>query len=81
MSLEGAGVHQAAADGVPFVSLKMWVLNGDENSLSPVSRGALSACDASQGVPGCIQQLRAARLEIWVLTGDKVETAVNICCH
>jgi P-type E1-E2 ATPase len=31
-----------------------------------------------QGVPECIERLRAAGLRIWVLTGDKVETAINI---
>jgi P-type E1-E2 ATPase len=31
-----------------------------------------------QGVPECIERLRAGGLRIWVLTGDKVETAINI---
>lgn len=31
-----------------------------------------------KGVPECIERLRAAGLRIWVLTGDKVETATNI---
>lgn len=31
-----------------------------------------------QGVPECIERLQAAGLRIWVLTGDKVETAINI---
>lgn len=29
-------------------------------------------------MPECIEQLRAAGLKIWVLTGDKVETAINV---
>jgi len=31
-----------------------------------------------EGVPRCIDSLRRAGLRIWLLTGDKVETAVNI---
>lgn len=30
------------------------------------------------GVPHCIDALRRAGLRVWVLTGDKIETAVNI---
>ncbi|GMI14936.1 hypothetical protein TrLO_g10401 [Triparma laevis f. longispina] len=30
------------------------------------------------GVPGCIADLAKAGIKIWVLTGDKVETAINI---
>ena len=30
------------------------------------------------GVPECIAQLAAAQIKIWVLTGDKEETAINI---
>ncbi len=30
------------------------------------------------GVPECISSLRRAGIKVWVLTGDKVETAVNI---
>ncbi|CAD6185637.1 unnamed protein product [Caenorhabditis auriculariae] len=30
------------------------------------------------GVPECIHSLREAGIRVWVLTGDKVETAVNI---
>jgi len=37
-----------------------------------------AASTLPQGVPECIEQLRAAGLKIWVLTGDKVETAINI---
>ncbi|KAL2234943.1 putative phospholipid-transporting ATPase 9 [Sesamum indicum] len=31
-----------------------------------------------QGVPECIDKLAQAGLKIWVLTGDKMETAINI---
>lgn len=30
------------------------------------------------GVPQCIEDLRKAGIKIWVLTGDKLETAINI---
>ncbi|KAG1384199.1 hypothetical protein G6F61_000673 [Rhizopus arrhizus] len=31
-----------------------------------------------EGVPDCIENLRKAGIKIWVLTGDKLETAINI---
>ncbi|KAF0478018.1 phospholipid-translocating P-type ATPase [Gigaspora margarita] len=31
-----------------------------------------------EGVPECIERLRGAGIKIWVLTGDKLETAINI---
>lgn len=31
-----------------------------------------------EGVPQCIKDLRRAGIKIWVLTGDKLETAINI---
>lgn len=31
-----------------------------------------------QGVPECIASLAKADIKIWVLTGDKQETAINI---
>jgi phospholipid-translocating ATPase len=31
-----------------------------------------------EGVPECIERLQRAGLRIWVLTGDKLETAINI---
>jgi len=31
-----------------------------------------------EGVPQCIKQLAAAGIKLWVLTGDKMETAINI---
>lgn len=30
------------------------------------------------GVPECIAALRAAGIVVWVLTGDKPETAINV---
>lgn len=30
------------------------------------------------GVPACIDILQRAGIKIWVLTGDKIETAINI---
>lgn len=30
------------------------------------------------GVEGCIEDLKLAGVRLWVLTGDKVETAINI---
>ena len=32
----------------------------------------------SQKVPQCLDRLAQAGLKIWVLTGDKMETAINI---
>uniref|UniRef100_A0A5S6QGZ7 Phospholipid-transporting ATPase n=1 Tax=Trichuris muris TaxID=70415 RepID=A0A5S6QGZ7_TRIMR len=41
--------------------------------------GATAVEDRLQpGVPECIQALRSAGINVWVLTGDKTETAVNI---
>ena len=31
-----------------------------------------------EGVPSCIETLSRAGIKIWVLTGDKMETAINI---
>lgn len=31
-----------------------------------------------QGVGDCIEQLAEAGIKLWVLTGDKMETAINI---
>jgi phospholipid-translocating ATPase len=43
----------------------------------------LSGCTAiedklQEGVPECIDSLARAGLKLWVLTGDKLETAINI---
>ncbi|CAF4826656.1 unnamed protein product [Rotaria sp. Silwood2] len=46
--------------------------------------GATAIEDKLQdGVPQCIERLARAGIKIWVLTGDKIETAYNIglsCC-
>ncbi|CAM8894152.1 unnamed protein product [Rhodiola kirilowii] len=48
-----------------------------ENDL--ILLGATAVEDKLQeGVPGCIDKLAQAGIKIWVLTGDKMETAVNI---
>ena len=31
-----------------------------------------------ESVPGCVERLRGAGLKVWMLTGDKAETAINI---
>ena len=31
-----------------------------------------------EGVPACIETLFRAGIKVWVLTGDKMETAINI---
>ena len=33
---------------------------------------------AQDGVPACLQDLSQAGIKVWVLTGDKVETAISI---
>ena len=41
--------------------------------------GATAVEDKLQdGVPACLQALAAAGIKVWVLTGDKVETAISI---
>jgi phospholipid-translocating P-type ATPase (flippase) len=41
--------------------------------------GATAIEDKLQdGVPDCIAKLRAADMNVWMLTGDKMETAINI---
>lgn len=51
--------------------------NSIEQNLTLV--GATAIEDKLQdGVPETISQLRAAGIKIWVLTGDKIETAINI---
>lgn len=41
--------------------------------------GATAVEDKLQnGVPDCIDKLAQAGIKIWVLTGDKMETAINI---
>ena len=44
-----------------------------------LSSGATGIEDRLQdGVPDTIQSLREAGMKVWVLTGDKKETAINV---
>ncbi|KAK6125049.1 hypothetical protein DH2020_041227 [Rehmannia glutinosa] len=54
-----------------------WISDKMERDLILV--GATAVEDKLQkGVPQCIDKLAQAGLKIWVLTGDKMETAINI---
>lgn len=47
--------------------------------MSPIAPGATGIEDRLQeGVPDTVAALREAGIQLWVLTGDKQETAVNI---
>lgn len=35
-------------------------------------------CGVQDGVPDCLEALGNAGIKVWVLTGDKVETAISI---
>ncbi|CAO3630552.1 unnamed protein product [Cunninghamella blakesleeana] len=51
----------------------------DEMEYGLTLLGATAIEDKLQeGVPQCIEDLRRAGIKIWVLTGDKLETAINI---
>ncbi|CAG8523705.1 7802_t:CDS:2 [Cetraspora pellucida] len=51
----------------------------DEIERELILLGATAIEDKLQeGVPDCIASLRSAGIKIWVLTGDKLETAINI---
>ncbi|KAI3654342.1 hypothetical protein MP228_001061 [Amoeboaphelidium protococcarum] len=51
----------------------------DEVETKLVLLGATAIEDKLQdGVPKCIQDLSNAGIKIWVLTGDKLETAINV---
>lgn len=51
----------------------------DEMERQLVLLGATAIEDKLQeGVPQCIEDLRHAGIKVWVLTGDKLETAINI---
>lgn len=43
-----------------------------------ISKGAHSVSQTQKQVPECIDKLAQAGLKIWLLTGDKKETAVNV---
>ncbi|WOK93870.1 hypothetical protein Cni_G02571 [Canna indica] len=71
-----------------FLKAKTTIGHGREAELERVSEliekelvlvGATAVEDKLQkGVPQCIDKLAQAGLKIWVLTGDKMETAINI---
>ncbi|MED6211369.1 Phospholipid-transporting ATPase 3 [Stylosanthes scabra] len=48
-----------------------------ENGLTLIGCTAIED-KLQEGVPGCIATLQRAGIKIWVLTGDKIETAINI---
>ncbi|CAO3598046.1 unnamed protein product [Absidia cylindrospora] len=51
----------------------------DELEQHLILLGATAIEDKLQeGVPQCIEDLRHAGIKVWVLTGDKLETAINI---
>lgn len=67
----GDGIH------TPSGSEGMW--GGGSHTLLHIWPGATGIEDRLQdGVPETIAKLRQAGLQIWVLTGDKQETAINI---
>ncbi|KAK7322490.1 hypothetical protein VNO77_25871 [Canavalia gladiata] len=53
------------------------VSNIVENNLSILGASAIED-KLQQGVPEAIESLRAAGIKVWVLTGDKQETAISI---
>ncbi|XP_072978047.1 probable phospholipid-transporting ATPase 4 [Typha angustifolia] len=77
-----------AAWNAEFVKAKTTIGGDREGQLEHVSDliekelilvGATAVEDKLQkGVPQCIDKLAQAGLKIWVLTGDKIETAINI---
>lgn len=48
-----------------------------EHGLSLIGATAIEDC-LQKGVPECIQELKQAGMHVWVLTGDRLETAINI---
>ncbi|XP_020973107.1 phospholipid-transporting ATPase 3 [Arachis ipaensis] len=48
-----------------------------ENGLTLIGCTAIED-KLQEGVPACIRTLQKAGIKIWVLTGDKIETAINI---
>ncbi|KAG6532955.1 hypothetical protein ZIOFF_006815 [Zingiber officinale] len=77
-----------AAWNVEFLKAKTVIGPNRESELERVADmierelvliGATAVEDKLQnGVPQCIDRLAQAGLKIWVLTGDKIETAINI---
>lgn len=63
---------------VTFAAFWFWK-DSSTNPSAHVNQGATGIEDRLQeGVPDTIQALRKAGIKIWMLTGDKRETAVNI---
>lgn len=48
-----------------------------ENGLTLIGSTAIED-KLQEGVPSAIETLKRAGIKIWVLTGDKIETAINI---
>lgn len=76
--LEWQALHKAAASSLTNREAKMEeVASSIEKDL--ILLGGTAIEDRLQdGVPECIQLLGKAGIKLWVLTGDKVETAINI---
>ncbi|KAJ4957996.1 hypothetical protein NE237_025107 [Protea cynaroides] len=80
--------HEYSAWNSEFLQAKTTISSDREAMLERVSDmmerdltliGATAVEDKLQkGVPQCIDKLAQAGLKIWVLTGDKMETAINI---
>ena len=70
--------YQEAASSITNRSEKIDEISEKiENDL--ILLGATAIEDKLQeGVPDCIASLRNADIKVWVLTGDKMETAINI---
>ncbi|CAI5488628.1 unnamed protein product [Closterium sp. Naga37s-1] len=81
------GVPQAI-EALAQAGIKLWVLTGDklETAINigfpaATKSPALSSCPPCPhqvGVPQAIEALAVAGIKLWVLTGDKLETAINI---
>lgn len=67
-------------DSLVLSRLQTWFLKySSANPSACLNKGATGIEDRLQdGVPDTIQALRKAGIKIWMLTGDKRETAVNI---
>ena len=50
----------------------------ESGSPGPPSQRETIRTGLQDGVPACIEDLMKANIKIWVLTGDKLETAINI---
>jgi len=76
--------HDACTDLIQIEQKKKGLPNKIEDLQNEIEQGlilvgATAIEDRLQdGVPECISQLSSAGINIWVLTGDKEETAINI---